>query len=283
MVFQPMAIKEISRGGAQVETGFPLQLDSLHDFRLTLGDRSVVVKGRVVHCSISDVDQEAGALPLGHRVHRAVRARLRRDRRLHRRDQGRTAGTLAPSSSADHGPGSVRTFAILQVLEIVARRDPLGVAERRVVEIDPGVRDVAVVERDRRSRRAYRGSSPAPWRCNLRFRRAQSARRRGRACGAPRPGPDRRRPGLPPGRCPNRTAQRGSTRGRRVPGHDRGAHAPVAGSRSSACRRKRPDRSSGSEREVGPKGEPSASPFLRPCGRSLFTGGSGAGRFVDPD
>src|SRR6267142_6208907 len=57
-VFQPMAIKEISPGGAQVETGFPLQLDSLHEFRLTLGDRSVVVKGRVVHCSISDVDQE---------------------------------------------------------------------------------------------------------------------------------------------------------------------------------------------------------------------------------
>ena len=58
MVFQPMAIKEISRGGAQVETSFPLQLDSLHDFRLTLGERSVVVKGRVAHCSISDVDQE---------------------------------------------------------------------------------------------------------------------------------------------------------------------------------------------------------------------------------
>lgn len=58
MVFQPMAIKEISRGGAQVETGFPLQLDSLHEFRLTLGDRSVIVKGRVAHCSISDVDQE---------------------------------------------------------------------------------------------------------------------------------------------------------------------------------------------------------------------------------
>jgi len=58
MVFQPMAIKEISRGGAQVETGFPLQLDSLHEFRLALGDRSIVVKGRVAHCSISDVDQE---------------------------------------------------------------------------------------------------------------------------------------------------------------------------------------------------------------------------------
>ena len=42
----------------QIETGYPLQLDSLHDFRLTLGDRSVVVKGRVVHSSISDVEQE---------------------------------------------------------------------------------------------------------------------------------------------------------------------------------------------------------------------------------
>ena len=58
MVFQPMAIKDISRGGAQVETTFPLQLDSLHDFRLTLGDRSIVVKGRVSYCGISDVEQE---------------------------------------------------------------------------------------------------------------------------------------------------------------------------------------------------------------------------------
>jgi hypothetical protein len=58
MVFQPMAIKEVSRGGAQVETAFPLHLDSLHEVRLTLGDRSVIVKARVAHCSISDVDQE---------------------------------------------------------------------------------------------------------------------------------------------------------------------------------------------------------------------------------
>ena len=57
-VFQPMAIKEISRGGAQVETGFPLQVDSLHEFRLSLGDRSIVVKGRVAHCKITDVEQE---------------------------------------------------------------------------------------------------------------------------------------------------------------------------------------------------------------------------------
>ena len=58
MIYQPMAIKQIRRGGAQVETAFPLQLISLHDFRLTLGDRSIEVKGRVAHCSISDVEQE---------------------------------------------------------------------------------------------------------------------------------------------------------------------------------------------------------------------------------
>ncbi len=58
MVFQPTTIKEISRRGAQVETSFPLHLDSLHEFRLTLGDRSIVIKGRVAHCSISDVEQE---------------------------------------------------------------------------------------------------------------------------------------------------------------------------------------------------------------------------------
>ena len=58
MVFQPMVITEVSRGGAMVETRFPLQLESLHDLRLTLGTRSVMVKGRVVHSSISDVDQD---------------------------------------------------------------------------------------------------------------------------------------------------------------------------------------------------------------------------------
>ncbi len=58
MVFEPMAVKEIGIGGVQVETRFPLQLNSLHDLRLTLGSRSVVVKGRVAHCRISDVDQD---------------------------------------------------------------------------------------------------------------------------------------------------------------------------------------------------------------------------------
>ena len=58
MVFQPMQIKEIGCDGATVDTRAPLHLNSLHELRLTLGDRSVIVKGRVVHCRISDVDQD---------------------------------------------------------------------------------------------------------------------------------------------------------------------------------------------------------------------------------
>jgi hypothetical protein len=59
MVFQPMIIKEVSLRGALVETRFPLHLNSLHDLRLELGARSVVVKGRVVHSQIADVDGDA--------------------------------------------------------------------------------------------------------------------------------------------------------------------------------------------------------------------------------
>lgn len=56
-VFQPISILDISVGGAQIETPFPLQLDSLHDFRLTLGERSVVVKGRIAHCQIAELNE----------------------------------------------------------------------------------------------------------------------------------------------------------------------------------------------------------------------------------
>lgn len=65
MVYQPMAIRELSHGGAQIETSFPLQLDSLHELRLELGGASVVVKGRVVHCSIADMDREFVAYRCG--------------------------------------------------------------------------------------------------------------------------------------------------------------------------------------------------------------------------
>ena len=58
MVFQPMLVRDVSTGGVTVETRFPLHIDSLHDVRLTLGEVSVVVKGRVVHSRISDVDHD---------------------------------------------------------------------------------------------------------------------------------------------------------------------------------------------------------------------------------
>ena len=58
MVYEPMRVRDISVRGATVETRFSFQLDSLHDLRLTLGHRSIVLKGRVVHSRISDVDQD---------------------------------------------------------------------------------------------------------------------------------------------------------------------------------------------------------------------------------
>jgi len=58
MVFQPMVVREISRSGATVETPYPLHLNSLHELRLTLGERLIVIRARVVHSRISDVDQE---------------------------------------------------------------------------------------------------------------------------------------------------------------------------------------------------------------------------------
>jgi hypothetical protein len=55
LIIQAAEIRQISLGGMLIETRFPLAVESLHDFRLVLGDPSVVVKGRVVHSRISDV------------------------------------------------------------------------------------------------------------------------------------------------------------------------------------------------------------------------------------
>lgn len=59
MVFLPMAITEIARGGVQVETPFAFQIDSVHELRLAFGNQPVIVKGRVTHCSVADVAQES--------------------------------------------------------------------------------------------------------------------------------------------------------------------------------------------------------------------------------
>lgn len=55
----PISVKELSRTGAQIESRFPLLINSLHEFRIALGSQSVVVKGRVVRCHIHDVDPDA--------------------------------------------------------------------------------------------------------------------------------------------------------------------------------------------------------------------------------
>ncbi len=54
-VYQPMTILDVSFGGALIETLFPLHLDSLHDFRISLENRSIVVKGRIAHCHIEQL------------------------------------------------------------------------------------------------------------------------------------------------------------------------------------------------------------------------------------
>ena len=58
MVFEPMTISRISEQGVRIETAFQLNLGSLHDLRLTLGQQALVVKGRVVHSNVDDVNQD---------------------------------------------------------------------------------------------------------------------------------------------------------------------------------------------------------------------------------
>ncbi len=82
-VVEPLTVKELGVGGATIETRFPLVIDSLHELRLSLGGRSVVTKGRVVHSHISEVDSDAVAyhsgiefVALPEHVHDAIAAYL---------------------------------------------------------------------------------------------------------------------------------------------------------------------------------------------------------------
>ena len=59
LISQPMAVREIGIDGVTVETTFPLHLDSLHELRMMLDTHSVVLRARVVHAHITDVDQDA--------------------------------------------------------------------------------------------------------------------------------------------------------------------------------------------------------------------------------
>jgi hypothetical protein len=59
MVLQPLTLHELSVGGLQIETAFPLQLDSVHDFRLLLASQVIVVKGRIASCRLTDLEHES--------------------------------------------------------------------------------------------------------------------------------------------------------------------------------------------------------------------------------
>ena len=55
MVYQAITILDIGENGMRMEAPFALQNDSLREFRLMLGSRSIIVKGRVDRCEIGEL------------------------------------------------------------------------------------------------------------------------------------------------------------------------------------------------------------------------------------
>ena len=64
-VLAPIAVRNLGPGGAEVESSFPLILNSVHEMRLHLGDDNVVVRGRVAHCRVSDLGTDAAVYRAG--------------------------------------------------------------------------------------------------------------------------------------------------------------------------------------------------------------------------
>jgi hypothetical protein len=64
-VLAPVAIRDLSALGAQVESSFPLLLNSMHELRLHLGGDSVVVRGRVAHCRVADIGTDVAVYRAG--------------------------------------------------------------------------------------------------------------------------------------------------------------------------------------------------------------------------
>ena len=57
-VVEPMRVAQISPTGAQIDTTAALKVGTLHDIRLSLDVRAVVVKARVVHSSVRHLHRE---------------------------------------------------------------------------------------------------------------------------------------------------------------------------------------------------------------------------------
>jgi hypothetical protein len=64
-VLAPVAIRDLSEQGAQVESSFPLLLNSIHEMRVHLGNDNVVLKGRVAHCRIADLGTDVAVYRAG--------------------------------------------------------------------------------------------------------------------------------------------------------------------------------------------------------------------------
>ncbi len=98
-LYQPMSILDLSIAGAQMETSVPLLNDSIHDFRLTLENRSVIVKGRVAYCQVGALRNAVVIYRCGVRVRRPVGAGGRRSAPLRRRVQCQPDVTRAGGGS----------------------------------------------------------------------------------------------------------------------------------------------------------------------------------------
>jgi len=58
LVAQPLLVRDLGPLGATIDTAFPLPLDSIHDLRLPLHDHVAVLKARVVHSHIEEVERD---------------------------------------------------------------------------------------------------------------------------------------------------------------------------------------------------------------------------------
>jgi c-di-GMP-binding flagellar brake protein YcgR len=58
-VYRPLAVSDLSASGARIESGDALRVGSIRAIRLNLGDRTVVLKGRIMHASVRTLDDSA--------------------------------------------------------------------------------------------------------------------------------------------------------------------------------------------------------------------------------
>lgn len=64
-VLAPIAVRDLGPKGVQLETSFPLLLNSVHELRLHLGDDNLIVRGRVAHCRVADIGADVAIYRAG--------------------------------------------------------------------------------------------------------------------------------------------------------------------------------------------------------------------------